>query len=548
MDPRDRIVDYALLRLLRGPEERDLSERVRRAWERGVPGSSLEDLDREELERAAGGAGGSGRRARRARARWLRVHLPAAAAVLAVALGGRWWIGRRAPAVATLSRPLPVLEGDRWLPGGRDALAAGEPAFVDGGGPVTVGLPGGGELVVEPGGLFALSAGRAGARPAQISLEWGAVELRAPGGGPVALATAGATVTVAPGGRLAAQLAWDSPAPDPDALHVVEGTREALAKGALGRLAVTVIAGTARVDAAGWRAELAAGERQRLALETPGARPIDERGERELERVVDELLAAREPPPYPEPERWPARRLAALLESAPTHWLELEGRLARALADPAASDALWDEVLYLLSLDRGGVSARLARELYQSRPERFGVNALVALAERGLPRFHDELEAIVLHHDALAEERWIAPADRRDPLLPAAYLALRGDDLGRRFLVDALGPPGELRTEGAFVDQMVAALAIEELTGGRETPYRDCAVLLGERIRAELEKGGFEMAARAVLAWELFEAERERGTRLAWIRGRLETHVRSGLERLADPAQVEALAARLAGR
>jgi hypothetical protein len=58
-DPRDRILEYALQVHFRGKVVRDLAPEVRRAWERGVRGSDLDDLelvdpsfdDLEELER-----------------------------------------------------------------------------------------------------------------------------------------------------------------------------------------------------------------------------------------------------------------------------------------------------------------------------------------------------------------------------------------------------------------------------------------------------------------------------------------------------------------
>ncbi|MEE8468739.1 MAG: hypothetical protein V3T22_09800, partial [Planctomycetota bacterium] len=50
MEPEERIVDYALLRLFHGQPEVDLSAAVHRTWERGVPGPSLDDLDWEERD------------------------------------------------------------------------------------------------------------------------------------------------------------------------------------------------------------------------------------------------------------------------------------------------------------------------------------------------------------------------------------------------------------------------------------------------------------------------------------------------------------------
>ena len=133
MNPRDRILEYALWRLHAPQPETDLAVEVRRAWERGAVGPDLADMPADDLPEFDEPEAGGVRAARRA------ALALAAAAALVAALVGALLLRERPRTLAELSRPVARLEGSTWgVRAGSATLSAGEEALAQEGDPITV--------------------------------------------------------------------------------------------------------------------------------------------------------------------------------------------------------------------------------------------------------------------------------------------------------------------------------------------------------------------------------------------------------------------------
>ena len=565
MDPRDRLVEYALGRLFRpDPEEADLSGRVRRSWERGVVGPDLDDLDWDE----AAFLRTRRRPIVRAGARPTWPYLTAAAAALVMALGATLWLRRGPAPLGELSRPVAELVEGRWVPTDRDRLLAGEPVFVTGGSPATVTLARGRSLIVQPGTLFTLfpheppfpgqqggdAVGDGGTR---VDLEWGTLETLGSGAS-VVLAVAGSRVVLPDGARARAHLTWDRRSPAPGALHVVEAVRRGLARGALGRLTVEVIEGEARLEGAGETLTMPAGSRQLLALETLGPRALaGDLGERVASGLGDLMAEAER---YDALGRWEPSldgafvRLSELLDGEPAGWFELT-ELLRAEFSVMVPNARY-EALALLALDDGRISRELARDTLREHPEWFEVEHLVAFAERDGGDFEREVWGIVMDPDSNLKSPW--NTEPRDPLIPAVYLALRGETLGVGLLKAELEDPapttwgqGRVGDVRILLHRAAAEAGLAALEGRSPVFGRVCGDLAAqvlELLEAKMEPS----AAQLALVWEYLvkRAEEEPGPmRVSLLIQRVTGYVLANEQALIDdPARIERLVADLEGR
>lgn len=532
MDPDERIVDYALLRLFHGQPEVDLSQSVRKAWERGVPGPSLDDLDWDDLdwdeldweerdgeERDGDALEREPRRTRslaRARTRPARVHLFAtyarvAAAALVLAVGAAWVLDRGTPSdrVGSLSRSLPRLEDGRWVPNAQESVGDGVPIWVDGLQPVRVALERGGSLEVDPGSLFTLYRHEDGTR---VDLEWGALRLHAAAASPLWVSSSGTTVALAAGGRLAATLEWERESPAPQQLHLIQPTRSRNARGSLGLLSLNLLEGQARL-ASGAGGALEPGRPLEVALETLGPRTLPAGEGQRLAQELEELFELAEGAQLMQTQAWGYRpdqkflAFAAELREEQAHWFHLRQLLQKLLASPKIANYVRSEILSLLALDGGAIASALAVDLWGQHPAWFQVDQLLALAESGVSRFARELVSIVTESDSLGldplylEELGLEELGIMQPFLPAVYLALRGDDVGQALLRDVARASAAGASKGADKSLAVlSAVALERL--GIEAPWAACRVELERAVFERLDASDLDGAIEQVLNWE----------------------------------------------
>ena len=542
MDPRDRLVDYALERLAREDESVDLSGRVRSAWERGVAGPDLHDLDASEVPR------GPRALTREPRVRSRRAYAWAAAAVVLVGVGlWRWNLpapqGDQVPvAEVNLSRPLPVLEGGVWRIGeeGLVARPIGAPLWVDGLAPAVVKLPGGASLAVQPGSRFAATENG-------VRLDWGGLEATS-GEAALELELGDARVRLAPHSVLACDLDADHRAPSPDQLHLIEPAHFALAQG-VARLRLQLHRGDAQLGSEGASIALSSGAAVDFALDASGPHPLDPG----LRGGIQGMLAALfEGKPYPGPwTPYQDEAFAILLEQLgdePAAWVDLEADFAAKLAEPMGA-AQRGRFLDVLVTNRTRGARRLVEEQWRLHEPAFSADHLVAMAERGHPQFVEELEGIV----ALTEPGEQPPpglADWIDPTLPAAYLALRGDARGVEHLRAQHLEAQHLQNQQW--GGVIAALALH-VAGVDRRPWRQCTEMIDMLAREQLALGNVGEAALLALAWEgyalmLAESRAPETFALAFLEGRLTRHVMLRQPAGMDANEVAALLDDLAGR
>ncbi len=542
-DPRERLIDHALGRLHRGAADPDLADRVATAWERGVQGPALDDLPEGRSDLPAAERGIPPHPTRRPG------HLLAAAALVAALLGV--WILRPFGArddrvVARLSRPLPQRIAGTWSERDSLALESGTPVWVDGFAPALLHLPDGGVLAVQPATRFTVEGDARGAR---VRLDWGALEASA-GTRELELVADEARVTLAPGASVGAELAWDRPGPAPSELSLIEAARLGMA-GGCGRLRVARIAGSSTFAGPKGAITVPPQGPIALALDGRGPHPLDLKAGRELGELFEKALDAGEPK-----SRWlvPSKADHLLygtvldtLAAEPAHWIDFAPRVRQVLATPLGARER-GRILTLLTASGSRPAIALAEELWIDHPADFHPDHLVALAELGHPVFAEEVRGIVLHTDpAEREEPWVDPKEWKDPLLPAAFLALRGDDLGVAVLLRTARGWSGLAELKPFDGSAVIASAALAAGGLDAEPWRGHVAELERVAREYLAQGALEEAAWMALLWEaLQEGVREpERFRLGHLELRLTLSALQRMETLAKPDAIAALLAEL---
>jgi len=472
----DRLLAYALHRVLGEEECPDLAPRVVAAWERG---------ERRALPPAAERAPLPPRALRR------RSRIPVgriAAGVLALAgLSLGWWSlrERAQPApLAVASRPLQVVGG----PQATTALAAGTRLVVDDAGPVRVEVAGG-VLELAPGSTFALRENGAG-----MELERGGVRAIGPTRA-FAVGFGFGEARLRPGAVLAARriveqgdAAGDSQRA-PVELRVRAGAAEVELAGASRTLhepdALVALADPESSDPAAldrrWILEhlvrVAGGE---AGLYGPmglgglgGLAGLAGRGGAGAARPPRANLGAAD-------ARRAAEELEAFLESRPLGWSLLQGLVLDVEAEPRALRAALAEFLARTPSPR---ALEAARSLWLRVPESFSEDDVVAFAERGVDAFERETRARV--------EAARSAADAKDlPVRCAAHLAFAGDPAGRALLAAVRARP--LAGEDGLIDAFLAARGLEVLGDAAAWPdfVRDAA----RRALKELDRGREEQA------------------------------------------------------
>ena len=383
-DPRDRLLEYALQVHFRGPASRDMAPQVRRAWERGVRGSGLEDLetpdpsfdDLEQLQRELP----------RRRQRWLP------------------WVAATAAAAALLLLA--------WARFGGDAQPEQE-----------------GLAHVDP----PTRTDQAPDRPPDVTHPTPEEE------GPT-------------------QPIEALPEPSPDPLRPVD-------------FEVALARAQGKYEAMVWS-----------QVERPlGPQAIEKlRGDSHAARLALADMLTEEPRLWSQAEGW----VRATFQEEPDPW------------GPPVEEVR-AAVLELLAIEGSARAIRLAEDLWPIAPDSFRIEHVVAFAEAGAWVFEREISAMVDEPEAFQSERL---------LLPAAYLAARGDDRGRQILHDALASP--LYTSSGLPRALVAALALEQL--GEE---RWSAVLEESAgwLEKQLDPYEFQSAMRLLAAMQVFDEDLRSG-------------------------------------
>ena len=539
----DRILHWALQKLLRREEREDLAPGVLEAWERGERGSWTPGRD--ELPEPARTP---------LRRPWPR--LAAAAAVLLT--GGVAFFALRGPApsapsagalpptslptspaaFAQASRPLESLAPGAAGPA--TTLASGERVLVpeDEPAPVEIRLAGGGRLLASPGSVLSVEEVRG---QLTVGLELGALRVRR-GSGP-ALAVDAGFARLDPDPWAAFRVSVE---PD-DAAWMGAGAPSAARAVAAGRDLVRVLlvemeTGAAELSADGeapWT--LRENDAVHVLSAPEGAASV---ARADIEWMVGLCrraapMADEKPPPTAggtdlaaDDAQAAETELRAFLDERPERW---------ALLQPVLLDLLREErpesyrrsVLDVITADPSPGALRAARALWRESPVSFEEDHVVALAARGAFEFQREARARV--------DGWHFGGEPV-PVRSAAWLASIGDERGLALLEDAAAVA--ITDEASMLDVFVAALALDAL--GRPEAWTEARSATAAAALGDLERGE-EDAARAMAAsLDYVESLRSAGrpVPVAFLGRRMELH---RLERADDLATVEALRAALEG-
>ena len=472
IDPRDRLLNYALLRVLRedAEPEVDLAAQIARAWERGVRGSiqpeELGELLEEPLEpeavsqtklvpqngrasshvpaRQVNGHGrASGRtkvnghdRAPATPSLLRRAPVQAAAAALVLATAGLWWWRQAGPkleapgsslagAFARLDQPATVIRGterrrsETLEPG--DAVWSAEQTLA-------IQLAGAGTVHLQPGSLVRFDGVHEPESPAEVEqvallvggLDWSVPSEPSGAGAADALLDFGfAELAPGPGGRVDAAV-------EP----VLAGYRVSLAEmleepwDEPRVLSLSVAGGTSRLTL-GDRIESLEPGNAPVRFES---HPVDSETRKRFESLRQSLFAGaeglREVGGYTNFGLL-IDQLTLDLKSAPGLWADLAERWTKD-GDPRARPVL----LSCLQMSDSPRALFLARRLWREDPAAFLDDQIVSFAERGAFEFQREVAARVAG--------WDAADDGPLPILSAAYLAQSGDDSGYEVLAEAV--------------------------------------------------------------------------------------------------------------
>jgi hypothetical protein len=497
----DRILHYALQKVLSEEEAVDLAPAVVEAWERGEVGT----YEPGEVE-APGAAVPAP--ARRLWPRWAAAAsvLAAGAALTFLVRGPAEPTVTHAPlAYATASDPLEVLSPNAPV-FSSTTLAIGDRVRVPAGrGAVDVRFASGGLVSAQPGAIFAVGQDRG---EVEVKLDLGSLRVRR-GSGPALIVDTGfARLAPDPWASLYLTVQSDDAAlaDSPPAT-----TTEIVARGEdLHRaLLVELRAGAAQLEYEGEAFELF--ENDALALrddrEFAGsmlaadaewmlglcqrAAPFEELTAKMPDAAVagsvdlaegDADLASAE--------------LFAYLEGRPDRWAALQPALFEFLA--AEPDWYVRDVLQVIVRSDTPGARRLARALWRREPKRFAEDHVIALAAAHVFEFEREVRAAV---DSYV---W---GDEFFPVRSAAHLISLGDQRGLALIEDAAqAVPVDQRSMN---DVFVATLALDHL--GRPDAWLATREAMASQGIYALQRGD-EPAARSIaVTLDLVEELRGRG-------------------------------------
>ena len=432
MDPRDRVLEYALERLLgENAEEPDLAPRIVEAFARG------EERELPALPPAPTAATGV-RRSRprllpRTALRWTWLAAAAAIASLSLFL----WRSNRAPAppetLARAETPVLLLRGPGYTAAFASEIVSGDRVVVPLGDEVSFHLRGGASLVAGGGTLFRIGAptprgsdGSPGAMsldllvgnlrfatdsPGDLHVETGIAHLR-----PASGALFAVMVELDPGGMPGR--GWT----DPNVAAKLFRTGLDMPR----LLTVSVKRGSLEWVLDDQRETLWAGDLRRAWSGEPATELLTEDVEKKVAGLLSEIggagVSAKQPSLFarnvsPALAK-PAEALSSMLARQPQYWKLVASTAIDWAKDPRERARVIGALVEFLVRDDSPTAYDLARELWLYRPEAFDEHQIVAFAERGAFEFERELAAIL--------EQW-RPGDGGAPVLSAAWLCRHGD-------------------------------------------------------------------------------------------------------------------------
>ncbi len=557
-DPRDRVLEHALGRLLR-PEadDADQAAALLRAWERGERGTGLppewsQDDPAEFARPSAAPARPDLERATVARRpfAWRRA---AAAAVLVAGVGLSWLALRDGGASETIApaAPRPLLaRASEPVAGAHEGtrISPGDVTWVDAGRAVRFALEGGGELLAR--GPAALGW-RAVDDGVGVDLLDGAVEVERAGPG-LELHTDFGRIAAHGAASFVAALAPDDAvrgwAPLPLEPGVVANRTEPSRL-----LRVDVLKGSAELSSARSIERVPAGTRRWLASDPGTTESLSRRDEERLTELFA-AIATRELPyatggaAMEKLFEWREGawlELSSLLAARPERWAVLEPRIRAEFEQGFAGSGPggpqgW--TLDLLVRDRSRTSLRIARDLWRSTPQAFTLDHVLALADRGAFEFERELYAIALSG---AEPEPM----RRE--IAACQIALDGDPVVRDLLrarFDALEPAdGEASPDMLVMRRLTIAAALDAI--GDPLPLRSERARIVQACRGWLDSGQTARAQRTALIVEFLDRLRAGpDPSLAYAAFLAEQFLREGQWTYADEEELRALLDELEAR
>ncbi|MCZ6597896.1 MAG: hypothetical protein O7B99_09680 [Planctomycetota bacterium] len=534
-DPRERVFDHALERIFRGDaHDEELTERILAALE-------------EPEERAEAEAASAPR----------RYALPIAASFLiATGIGAALWFAQpdgRAPEklgelVARARSPLAVsvYRGDALEPVTVDDVRAGDTLYAEQ--PTRLELVSGGTWDLGRESLVRVGAVE-GVPWAALAL--GSLRAETATDGGLVLQTVQGSLSVRAGVPAVIHL-WVELAPGTTvpsgapALWVRERlladaapervVRLAMASGAaiLARTK-TFIDGAA--PAAGMDGEaLAAGDVRILTDADRSHEPLAADDEAWLVARVAEFLPIGKEPPLWEPGGYgafdqKATELFTFLDESTGGWRRFEDLFSASFADPETSLYARHTALNLLAWSYAGPALSIARRLWLESPESFEPYHVLAFAEGDAFELERELRAYF--------DEW---KDPYEAALPAAFLALRGDEDAVRRLEDLVSRPPS--SEEQLDEFWLAAIALD--VAGRPYTLRRIRSQLERDVESALSSQSPQRAAMMVLCGEFYLQLRVEADppQLGFLEMRFMVHLAERGPLVQTPAEIrEALAA-----
>jgi len=523
-DPRDRLLEYSLERVYNDGRDVDRSGEIIDAWERGVTGTGLADLD-------------------------VNVAMPAerrppywfAAAAATLLIGwflatvlrshddGPTFVESSAALRVATSIDTPGMHFSTrssapagawlWLPAERAQLS----------------VPTGHALTVDGPALVRLAPGAE--RALELELLLGSITIDQPDGARLVCSTGFGTIesSDASNARYTVESIRSIEWPAAETPVAVVET----ARGAARTAAVVVQSGLSIAAFDGRVQRLVAGVDGSYA--DPVARVILE--ERAAEEEFTDLLAMitdaeweklfarlKKSPFGTYPDGSDAiERLNELLAARPERWERFEQAARTAFAPDGALTWQREAILYILVQSEASRATDLVSTFWRAAPESFGVEMIVALADRGSDEFAT----------AVAEVIDEGNAQPTGLVLASAYAAQRGDDAGLFHLLAFLDPPSLDVRDLPYT--LLAAVALEWLGETEFLTFAHRAV--HNEVQDLMAAGALEAAAEYLLPALFFEEHRA-DLRLSYLIIDLEQFI---AERSEELASIEALQSALAG-
>lgn len=226
----------------------------------------------------------------------------------------------------------------------------------------------------------------------------------------------------------------------------------------------------------------------------------------------------------------PFDKLAAFGRRSSTHWGVVADRVRSEFEGQRRWTVARARLLAYLGYDESDDALKLARELWLRSPESFEDANVVAFAERGAFEFEREIFALVADYEA---------AGREAPVLPAAYLGLRGWEEGRDVLAEAVATT-EFETQ-RYPRLLAGAAALENL--GDSGSWPRLMASLEAAVESALENDKLDEAAWLVLATEDFRQlmAESSAPSIALLDWRAMAHYIERREAIPDDAALRAL-------